>query len=84
MCHGIENPQNRTLRDRDRFYVLSQAKERIFYESNRNCVVSLTGKIGWQWNVLITSFDVDGDMDVGGKPRKCRDFVKLYDCKYPI
>ena len=81
-CSGIENPQNRTLKDRDVYDVLSQTKERIAYESNRNCVASLTGKVGWQWNIIITSFDVDGEMDVSGKPIKCRDFVKLYDCKY--
>lgn len=78
-CSGIENPQNRTLRDRDFFTILSQPKERIFYEANRNCVVSLLGKVGWQWNIRISHFDVDGEMDAAGVPIRCRDFVKLYD-----
>lgn len=80
-CHGIENPQNRTLKDRNVFTVLSQAKEQTFYESNRNCVVSLLGKVGWQWSITITFFDIDGEMDAGGKPIRCRDFVKLYDAE---
>ena len=81
-CSGIEKPQNRTLRDRDVFTIMSQAKEQTFYEANRNCVVSLLGKVGWQWSISITHFDVDGDMDASGRPVRCRDFVKMYDCKW--
>ncbi|XP_045196634.1 uncharacterized protein LOC123551631 [Mercenaria mercenaria] len=78
-CSSIWNPEVKWLQDRDVFSIYSQTVEQDFYEADRNCVVTLVGKIGYQWEITVTKFDVEGTTTSNGIPVKCNDFVKLYD-----
>lgn len=80
-CSSIWNPEIKRVQDRDTFQVYSQSVEQDFYESDRNCVVTLIGKVGYQWEIRITKFDVEGDTTAGDVPVKCQDFVKIYDAE---
>ncbi|KAK3598838.1 hypothetical protein CHS0354_007444 [Potamilus streckersoni] len=84
-CSSIWNPQERYLQDRDEYIVVSQTVEQTFYASEKNCVVSIIGKLNYQWEIRITTFDVDStaQIDASGNPRYCGDFVKLYDSQRP-
>lgn len=79
VCNGIETPEEKWLQDRDVFQVFSQTVEQDFYESDRNCVVSLVGKVGYQWEIRVNKFDVEGTTSPDGVPIQCNDFVKIYD-----
>lgn len=50
-----------------------------YYEPDRNCVVNLIGKNGYQFEITVTKFDVEGQATSAGVPIKCHDYVKLYD-----
>ncbi|KAL4233492.1 hypothetical protein ACF0H5_008173 [Mactra antiquata] len=81
LCNSIWNPLVKKLQDRDNFQVISHTVEQTFYEPDRNCVITLIGKIGYQFELIITKFDVLGTTDSTGKPVECHDFLKLYDAE---
>lgn len=78
-CNGIANPLIRKLQERNSYIMRSHAEERTYYERSKNCVMTLIGKLGYQWEIRINSFDVYGETDSAGNPTKCYDYVKFYD-----